>query len=83
MSNDPAFGDGLTRAPTDALIGLLRATHRGHMVFPVSRSSLITMGFGRVESSLSAIMGLDEKGLRAVLVCVIAERRRAERKAEE
>ena len=77
MRNEPAFGDGLSRAPTEALLGLLRAVHRGQMTFPVTRSTLIAMGYGDVEATLSTLVGLDERGLRAVLVAVIAERKAA------
>ena len=33
-----------------------------------------------IEGALTPLVGLNERGLRAVLVCVIAERRAAERK---
>ena len=73
------FGKGLTGAPTAALIGLLRAVHKKYLPFPITRAALIEAGYGNVEYALSSLCGLDERGARAVLVAVIAERRAAEK----
>jgi hypothetical protein len=69
-------GQGLTKLTDQELEDLLRALHRGHLRFPIRLSDLIGSGFPHVAARAEAIQGLDERGLRVLLVSVIAERRR-------
>ena len=75
-------GVGLTKVSTGELEELLRALHRGHLVFPIRASELIGNGFPHIAEKTDLLQGLDEKGLRAVLVAVIAERREQARREE-
>ncbi|MEM9071519.1 MAG: hypothetical protein AAGE52_23635 [Myxococcota bacterium] len=71
------LGQGLTGVPTSDLEELLRAVHRKRLEFPLRRQNLLLLGMNRLADHASLLQGLDERGLRAVLVAVIAERRRA------
>lgn len=73
------FGRGLSEVPTEDLEALLRAVHRGRLEFPLRRQGLLLLGMNRLAEHASLLQGLDERGLRAVLVAVLAERRRRER----
>ena len=68
-------GQGLTGLSTDELQKLLRHLHRGELVCPVDIHRLTVVGFQyKAHALTSALRGLDEQGVRAVLVCVLAER---------
>ena len=69
-------GLGLTALSTDHLQKLLRMVHRGELECPFSRSILMSMGFNRVAEEGTALIGLNEKAVRAVLVSVLAERQK-------
>lgn len=68
---------GLTGVPTDHLERLFRRLVRGELTLPLSKASLLAMGFNEVAVGGDVLLGLDERGVRAVLVAVIAERKRA------
>ncbi len=70
------IGQGLSQVPTEDLEALLRALHRGRLEFPFGRRVLLLLGMNRLADHASLLQGLDERGLRAVLVAVLAERRR-------
>ena len=66
---------GLTGLTTEELQKLLRHLHRGELVCPVDIHRLTVVGFQyKADILASAFRGLDEAGVRAVLVCVLAER---------
>ena len=68
-------GKGLTELSIDELQKLLRHVHRGELVCPVDIHRLTVVGFQYKAAELtSALRGLDEPAVRAVLVCVLAER---------
>ncbi|MGD8862451.1 MAG: hypothetical protein PVI30_20740 [Myxococcales bacterium] len=67
---------GLTRVPEAELVRLLRVVHRGEIPFPISRAGLVACAFGDLEGELELLVGRDQAGARALLVAVIAERRR-------
>lgn len=70
-------GAGLTRVDTEALRTLLRSLHRGDVRGPLSVHDLARVGLQyAAEDLLGHLRGVDDAGLRAVLVAVIAERRR-------
>ena len=71
-----SLASGLTAVPTDELEALLRALHRGHLTFPLKCSEVMTLGLNGVGGSFDALRGLDERGASAVVVAVLAERRR-------
>ncbi|HJK90991.1 MAG TPA: hypothetical protein RMH85_00110 [Polyangiaceae bacterium LLY-WYZ-15_(1-7)] len=71
-----AFGAGLRPVPTEDLVALLRALHRGRLAYPLRREALLLMGMNRLAEHADLLVGLDERGLRSVLTAVIAERRR-------
>jgi hypothetical protein len=69
------FGRGLLDLSTDALKRLLGHLHRGELVCPVDAQKIAGVGFQYKSAELmSALRDLDEAGVRAVLVCVLAER---------
>jgi hypothetical protein len=67
--------NGLSRVPTGELVRLLRAIHRGLLTWPMSRSALISTGFGNIEEHLGLLQGLDHSAVQRVIVAVLAERR--------
>lgn len=70
------FGDrGLVGVSDADLVALLRAVHRGELTCPISRIGLAQTGLLRLGDDLEALHGLDERGVKAVLVAVLAERR--------
>ena len=70
---------GLTAVPDDELLVLLRRVHEKQLSFPLKRSELLLLKTPRLAEHGDVLLGLDEAGVRAVLVSVIAERRRAAR----
>jgi len=68
-------GLGLTKVPTAELETLLRWLHRGEVKPPITRSLCLSSALPYLGENGDVIFGLDEPGLRAVLVAVISERR--------
>ena len=67
---------GLVTVGTEQLRTLLRAVHRKETMVPVTPGSLAALGLQDwSEALLGSLRGLDESGVRAVLVCVLAERK--------
>ena len=74
--------DGLTSLTTAQLKKLLKYLHDGSLETPLNAHRIACVGFQfRHAELMSALRGLDESAIRAVLVCVIAERLKAEREA--
>lgn len=69
-------GTGLTRVSTEELEALLRALHRKRFELPLTKQTLMLMGLHAAADHGGVLIGLDAKGLHAVLVAVLAERRR-------
>ena len=67
-------GNGLRSISTDMLKSLLRRVHRGDLPCPFQKSTLMSMGLNEAADHGSVLCGLDERAVRAVLVCVLAER---------
>lgn len=66
----------LTRVPVEDLQALLRHLHHGVITAPLKAEDLARIGLQyRQEDLLGSMRGLDEAGIRAVLVAVLAERR--------
>ena len=66
---------GLTDFSTDELKLLLKYLHNGQLLCPLSARHIAIVGFQYKQAELMrALRGLDEAGVRAVLVCVLAER---------
>jgi hypothetical protein len=71
-------GLGLTDVATARLERLLRALHRGDIAAPLQPVPLALAGLqDDANALLAALRGLDTAAVRAVLVCVLAERRAA------
>jgi len=69
------LGRGLLDMSTDELKRLLSHLHKGELLCPVDAQGIAVTGFQYKSSVLmGALRGLDEAGVRAVLVCVLAER---------
>jgi len=66
---------GLVDVPTPQLENLLRRILRTELAYPLSRATLMALGYNDVASSAQALHGLDARGVRAVLVAVLAERK--------
>ena len=49
--------------------------HRGEITYPLRRSELLLMKTPQLAELGDVLLGLDEGGVRAVLVAVLAERR--------
>ena len=69
-------GLGLTAIGTDHLEKLLRLVHRRELPCPFKRATLLGMGLNRIAEDGAVLVGLDEKAVRAVLISVLAERKR-------
>lgn len=72
-------GKALTRIATDDLVALLRLVHRGELECPISPPGLGEHRLLRMQDDLGFLTGLDQAATTAVLVAVIAERRRLSR----
>ena len=71
-----AFGtNGLTALTEDELTTLLRHVHRGHLPCPITPHGLACVGCQHLSDKIDLLKGLDERGVRAVLIAVISERR--------
>ena len=68
-------GQALREISSDDLKLLLRAVHRGELECPISRSALAQNNLLRLGDELGHLRGLDSRGVQAVLVAVLAERR--------
>ena len=75
-----ATGHGLTRISDEELRTLLRAAYHGKLRYPLRRSELLAQGLGELADRAEALLGLDERGLRTVVACVLAEREAAGRR---
>jgi len=65
---------GLTGVKSEDLKRLLKCVHRGELPCPITQIGLATTGLLRLGDDLDALRGLDEAGVRAVIVAVLAER---------
>jgi hypothetical protein len=72
----PGWGTGLTLIATEELEALLRALHHERLDFPLARRHLMAIGLSDLAERADILFGLDARGLRVVLVAVLAERRR-------
>lgn len=71
----PRSGPGLVSVATPHLRALLSALHRGELRLPLAIAELARLGLQEPgEELLDQLRGLDERAVRAVLVCVLAER---------
>lgn len=61
--------------PEHELETLLRRVHNGEVSFPLRRSELLLMKTPQLAELGDVLLGLDEAGVRAVIVAVLAERR--------
>jgi len=72
--------EGLTSLTTAHLKQLLKYLHDETLSLPLTAHSIAAAGFQfRHHELMAALRGLEEPGVRAVLVCVLAERLKAER----
>jgi hypothetical protein len=65
---------GLTAVKSSDLKLILKAVHRKELACPISQVGLATVGLLRLGDDLDTLRGLDEAGVRAVIVAVLAER---------
>ena len=68
---------GLSPVPDEDIENLVRLIYQGHIPFPLERRRLLELGLNRLAENGGLIVGLDERGVRAVLAAVLAERRAA------
>ncbi len=66
--------NGLKQVKTPDLKDLLRAVHRGDLPCPITQDGLAATGLLRMGDQIGHLRGLDEAGVKAVLIAVIAER---------
>ncbi len=69
----------LRDVPIEDLKRLLASSYAGHLTYPLKLSDLMLMGMNRLADHGGVLQGLNERGVRAVLVAVIAERNRFKR----
>ena len=70
---------GLTRVETEDLRRALASVHRGDLRCPPTMENLARVGLQHCANELLAVLRqVDEAGVRAVLVSVLAERRTSE-----
>ncbi|MFO7561196.1 MAG: hypothetical protein R6X02_01030 [Enhygromyxa sp.] len=71
----PELPMALTGVPTHELRTLLRLVHRREVEIPITPVALARVGLQhRSEEFMQSLRGLDEAGVRAVLIAVTAER---------
>ncbi len=71
----PQLPMALTGVPTEELKTLLRFVYRQEIEIPITISELARVGLQhRAEELMQSLRGLDEPGVRAVLIAVAAER---------
>jgi hypothetical protein len=71
--------EGLTSLTTEHLKRMLKYLHQGDLELPLTAHSIAAAGFQfRHQELMAALRGLDETAVRAVLVCVLAERLQSE-----
>lgn len=71
---------GLTEVQTSDLVKLLRLIVRDDIPVPINVLGLARTGLQHnAEELMHSLRGLDEPAVRAVLICVIAERRKKNR----
>jgi hypothetical protein len=76
----PQIPMALTGVPTTELEQLLRLVYRKQIEIPITPVGLALVGLQhRAEELMQSLRGLDEPGVRAVLVAVTAERIAIER----
>lgn len=68
--------DALTRVTSDQLRTLYRQIYRGELACPFDRRALLNRGLNPQAEECDVLFGLHEKGVRAVIVSVLAERER-------
>ena len=69
------YATGLTELRTDELKKLLLHVHREELSCPITTENLARVGFQhRHDEIMGALRGVAQPGVRAVLVCVLAER---------
>ncbi len=61
---------------TSDLQQILRLVHRGDLKCPIDRVGLAVNGLLRLGDDLELLSGLDAKAVQAVIVAVLAERKR-------
>jgi hypothetical protein len=72
-------GQGLTALSTDELKRLLSYLHKGQLECPINAHRVACVGFQHKHAELMyALRNLDDEAVRAVLVCVLAERKHNE-----
>jgi len=74
-------GRALSEVTTRDLELLLSRLYKKELVPPVTHRSLLAAGLPHLVDRVEFLSGLDEPAVRAVLVAVIAERRKIERAA--
>jgi hypothetical protein len=78
----PQIPMALTGVTTDEIRTLLRSLHRREIEAPITPIALTRVGLQhRCEEFMQSLRGLDDAGVRAVLVAVAAERIAAEERA--
>lgn len=77
MIKGASYGAALTALTTLDLERLLRALHKGTLRVPVGPAELHVAGLSYLVDKVDFFRGLDERAVRAVLVAVIAERRKS------
>lgn len=70
-----AYGKALTERSNEELENMLRRLHQGVLPTPLTTQGLHAAGLSYLMDKVDFLVGLDEPGLRAVLVAVLAERR--------
>jgi len=72
------MGSGLTHVSTDDLRVVLQRVHDGSLECPITHPRLLRAGLPKLVDELGHLGGLDARAVQAVLVAVIAERKRDE-----
>lgn len=71
-------GKGLTAVRSEDLVNLLRWLHRGELQAPIDLPGLARVGLQHCGTELMGhLRGLDQRGVQAVVVAVLAERNAA------
>ncbi|PIE18509.1 MAG: hypothetical protein CSA66_04685 [Proteobacteria bacterium] len=69
------MNEGLSKVPDDRLKALLRGLHRGSLAAPLTAVELARHGLqDYAEPLLGVLRGVEARGVKAVVVAVLAER---------
>lgn len=75
-----AFGSALTHVSTEDLRVVLARVYDGSLECPITHPRLVVAGLSKLIDDLAHLGGLDARSVQAVIVAVIAERTKTDKR---